>query len=101
MAGYGEGGPWNSSCTVERGRSEGKVVRNGLMWEVCLPPRAMVTSRPGLQPGAMSASMALLQLESMWMSMAPVTTEGHKDRAAQSWSRPSLAAALGRAALTS
>lgn len=71
------------------------------MWEVCLPPRAMVTSRPGLQPGAMSASMALLQLESVWMSVAPVTTEGHKDRAAQSWSLPSLAAALGRAALTS
>lgn len=60
-----------------------------------------MTSRPGLQPGAMSACLALLQLQSIWMSVAPVTTEDNKDRAAQSWSRPSLAAALGRAAITS
>lgn len=56
----GETESQNGSCTVERGRSEeGKMVKNGLMWEACLSLVATVTSRLGLLPRAISVSVAL------------------------------------------
>lgn len=59
----------------------------------------MVSSKLELLPGAMSGSMDLPQLWSVLsglMFIAPVTTKSNKDRAAQSWSHPSMAAALER-----
>ena len=41
-----------------------------------------------------SGFMALLQLWSMLLSMAPDTAEGREDRAVQSWPCPSLSATL-------
>lgn len=41
------------------------------------PPGAMVMSGPGLPHRAMSVSITLLQLESVLMSVAQVSTEGH------------------------
>lgn len=58
-----------------------------------LPPRAMVSSRPGLLLGVMPGSVALPHLWSVLMSMAPVTIESNKGSAqcaAQTWSCPSL-----------
>lgn len=70
----------NGSCPVKKGRSEGvKVVRNRLMWEARLPPKAVLASGSGLLTRTMSGSVALLQLRSVLMSVVPVITEGHKD----------------------
>ncbi|XP_075814613.1 nuclear RNA export factor 3 [Microtus pennsylvanicus] len=58
--GVGEPESQNGSWTVERGRSEeGKMVKNGLMWEACLSLVATVTSSLGLLPRAISVSVAL------------------------------------------
>lgn len=93
----------SGSCPMGRGTSEEeKEVRSGLMWVALLPPRAMVLPgpaycwRPWLLLGPMSGFMALMQPQSLYMSMAPDTTKDWKDRAVQSWPHPSLAAALGR-----
>lgn len=44
-----------------------------------LLPDAMVISGPGLQLGAMSRFMTLLQLRSVLMCKVPVTIKGHMD----------------------
>ena len=82
--GYGrERARQGDSYPVERDRSEEvKAMRSGLKWVACLPPEALVMSRPGSQ---------LLS-----RSVTPITTEGEKDKDAQSWPHPSLTAALGR-----
>lgn len=49
-----------------------------IVWAVLLP-EAMGMSGPGLSTKAMSRSVALSQLESVWMSMAHVATENHSD----------------------
>lgn len=51
-----------------------------------LPPRAMVSSGPGL--------LALPQMRSVLISVVPVTTEDSEDGAAQSWPSPSLTPAV-------
>lgn len=53
-------------------------------------------SGPGLLPGPRSGIVALLQLWTVLMFLAPDITEGLEDRAVQSWFHPSLAAAIGR-----
>lgn len=54
---------WSGLCAVERKRpKEAKAEKNRMVWVVCLAPEAMVTSGPGLLPGAMSGSVMLLQL---------------------------------------
>lgn len=44
-----------------------------------LPPGAMVSSRSGLLPRALSVPVALLQSGSKSMAMDPGTIEGHAD----------------------
>lgn len=58
---------------------EMKVPRNRLVWEACLSSGVMVTSSPWLLPGAMPGSMTLVQIGSVLMSVAHVTTEGYED----------------------
>lgn len=50
-------------------------------------------SRPGLRPRVIAGCVALSQLGSVLMSVAPVIMDGQEDRAAQSWSCPLLTAA--------
>ena len=55
----------NSSCLIERSRAaEAKTVRNGLMWEVCLPPDTLVT-RTGLLPRTISGSVFMVCVDCM------------------------------------
>lgn len=54
---------------------DAKAVWNTPMCVTCLPPGAMDTLRPDLQPMAVSESMALLQQGSMLMSMVPFVTK--------------------------
>ena len=50
----------DGSCAVERDRTEvAKAVENGKMLVACLPPGSWMTSRPGLQPKAMSSLLIL------------------------------------------
>lgn len=61
---------------MEKGRSvDARVERNRLLWESRLPSGTMVTSRPVLLPRAMPVYMALLEPQSVPVSMAPVTTK--------------------------
>lgn len=55
-----------------------------------------VMSRPELLPGPMSGFMALKQLLSMLMSLAPDDTKGQKVRGVSIGPLPSLAATIGR-----
>lgn len=78
IIGYGrERKRQNGSCLLEKGRSEeAKTVRNELMWMTFLPPEAMMASRSGLQPRAMSGSMTLQHAWSVLMSMTLDITKG-------------------------
>ena len=65
---------------MERGGlEEAKVVRYKLICVACLPPRVLVTSRPGLLPRAISGPMVLPQLGSVLASVALADTKGHTD----------------------
>lgn len=48
----------------------------------------------------MSVPQVLMQLWSVLMSVTPIITEDQEDRIAQSWTRPSLTAILGRTGST-
>ena len=52
-----------------------------LIWVAWSASRAMITSGPELLLRAMSGSMVLLQLGSVLMFMARVTTRGHRSHA--------------------
>lgn len=57
----GTGERQNGSCPMERGKFEdAKAVWNTLVYVACLPPGAMDTLRPDLQPMAISESVGLL-----------------------------------------
>lgn len=79
MIGHGrERGRW--LCPVERGRyEEGRVMRNRLEWEACLPPGAMWHLGLGFWQGPCLGPVALLQLWSMLMSVAPIITKDLED----------------------
>lgn len=51
-------------------------MRNKLRWVAYLPPRAKVSSGPGMLLWPMSEFTALLPPQSVLMSMAPDATEG-------------------------
>ena len=55
---------------------------------ICLPGSSKVMFGSGL----LSSSMALLQSQSVLMSVTPDTTKGQEDRAVRSWSCPSPSA---------
>ena len=55
------------------------ITRTILIWVACAVTRAMETSRLELLLRAMSGSMALQQLGFLMISMARVSTEGHKN----------------------
>lgn len=57
---------------------------------------AIMFSGFGLLPEARSVSLALLQLQSVLLSMAPITTESSDEKAAQSCPCPSFTAELGK-----
>lgn len=63
------------SCEERQILEEVKAVRSGLRSVACLSPEAMVISGLKPLPGAMSASVALLQPWSVYISVAPDATE--------------------------
>lgn len=56
-----------------------------------LPLRVVVMSGSGLLLGPMSESLAMMQPQSLSISLAPGTTNGREDRAVQTGPRPPLA----------
>lgn len=76
----GREGEAERSHPVESSRTEdAPAMRNRLIWVAGAPTWGLMMSRPGLLLRAVSESVALPQLGSVWTSMTHVTTEEHTD----------------------
>lgn len=80
----GRGGRVTGTCPMHRDLSEEvKVWRSGMRSVARFPPRALVIFGSRLQPGPTSGFIALLQPQSVLMSMVPESTYGQNDMAVQ------------------
>lgn len=64
------------SCRERKSQRDKDSEKCGLRLVAYLPPWTMILFRPKLRPRTMSVLVALLQLWSVLMSLAPNTTEG-------------------------